>query len=370
VLLGLAVTLIVVCGTRGIYQAVATAVDRRTYPPPGQLIDIGGYRLHISCIGQGSPTVILESGLQATSSLWGWAQPNVAGTTRVCAYDRAGVGWSEPASAPRDAWQIARELHTLLGNAGIIGPYVLVGHSYGGLYVRVYAAAYPDEVAGVVLVDASHPDQWLRTPTDQARYQELRLMYHGGRVLARLGLLRLGNVLPVIGDLPARQAMEYKAFADSTAFIDINDAEFLATAATAAQARDADTFGDKPLVVLTAADQRGFQFESGTGGFTARKERKQRGGWHWIAYRRFHGNVHKTYLGKSEEVTLARLQDAAALLAARIEVLGAPLTGAPPTVYTPAVRARRSNTCHFYPAERRRCMAEWDGYVPIHRYCG
>ena len=100
-MLGLAVTLIVLCGVRTDYQSVATAIDRRMYPPPGQLIDVGGYRLHINCIGQGSPTVILESGLQATSSLWGRVQPNVAGTTRVCAYDRAGVGWSEPASAPR-----------------------------------------------------------------------------------------------------------------------------------------------------------------------------------------------------------------------------------------------------------------------------
>ena len=122
-----------------------------------EMVVVGGHRLHIDCVGQGSPTVILESGLGTMSVDWANVQPEVAKTTRVCAYDRAGTGWSEPGPEPRDPQQIARELHTLLGNAGIDGPYVLVGQSFGGLYVRMYAAQYPKEVEGMVLVDASHP---------------------------------------------------------------------------------------------------------------------------------------------------------------------------------------------------------------------
>ena len=149
-----------------VYQAVATEMDQRAYPPPGEMVDVGGYRLHINCVGQGSPTVILESGLGNMSVDWANVQPEVAKTTRVCAYDRAGTGWSEPGPEPRDPQQIAHELHTLLGNAGIDGPYVLVGQSFGGLYVRMYAARYPKEVEGMVLVDASHPDMWTRLPPE------------------------------------------------------------------------------------------------------------------------------------------------------------------------------------------------------------
>src|SRR5215207_8425940 len=108
-------------------QAIATAIDRQHYPAPGQLIDVGGYQLHIHCVGQGSPTVILESGLANMSADWANVQPLVAERTRVCAYDRAGIGWSDPGPQPRDPRQIAGELHTLLGRAGIAGPYVLVG---------------------------------------------------------------------------------------------------------------------------------------------------------------------------------------------------------------------------------------------------
>jgi pimeloyl-ACP methyl ester carboxylesterase len=113
--------------------------------------------MHLSCVGQGSPTVVFESGLANMSADWGNVQPTVAATTRACAYDRAGIAWSDASPGPRDPRQIATELHTLLGNAGEAGPYVLAGQSFGGLYVRVFADRYPDEVAAMVLVDASHP---------------------------------------------------------------------------------------------------------------------------------------------------------------------------------------------------------------------
>src|SRR5215211_6575363 len=141
-----------------IYQAVATEIDQRTYSPPGEMVEVNGHRMHINCVGEGSPTVILEAANLGISAHWIRVQQQLARTTRVCAYDRAGLGWSERGPEPRDVSQISSELHTLLTGAGTEGPYVLVGHSYGGLYARMYAARYPNQVAGVVLVDSSHPE--------------------------------------------------------------------------------------------------------------------------------------------------------------------------------------------------------------------
>ena len=166
--MGLVIGLVALAVIGAIYQAFGTEIYRRIYPPPGELVDVGGHSLHINCVGEGSPTVILESGSGANSVDWANIQPEVANTTRVCAYDRAGSGWSEPGPGPGDLQQIAGELHTLLANAGIDGPYVLVGHSFGGLYVRMYADLYPNEVEGMVLVDSSHPEQSARTAEAQA----------------------------------------------------------------------------------------------------------------------------------------------------------------------------------------------------------
>ncbi len=112
-----------------IYEPMAEAADAKAYPPPGELVDVGGYRLHINCTGSGSPTVVIEAGLGDWSTSWGFVQPEVAKTTQVCTYDRAGMGWSEAGPLPRDAAQFAKELHTLLQSANIPGPYVMVGHS-------------------------------------------------------------------------------------------------------------------------------------------------------------------------------------------------------------------------------------------------
>ena len=147
-----------------IYQAIATQIDQRTYSPPGEMVDVGTHSLHINCLGEGSPTVILEAASGGMSAHWVRVQQQLAQTTRVCAYDRAGMGWSEGGPEPRDAARVTGELHALLEGAGVEGPYVMVGHSFGGLYARAYAARYPDETAGVVLVDSSHPDQFERLP--------------------------------------------------------------------------------------------------------------------------------------------------------------------------------------------------------------
>lgn len=156
-----------------LYQAVNASREHRLYPPPGKLVDIGGYRLHLYCSGEGEPTVILDYGRVGSYLDWYYVQPQVARFTRVCSYDRGGYGWSDPSPKPRLPGVMAEELHTLLTKAGEKPPFVLVGHSFGSFDVLMYAHKYRQEVAGIVLVDGSHPDQrlpfqwrdkfWLRT---------------------------------------------------------------------------------------------------------------------------------------------------------------------------------------------------------------
>src|ERR1700733_8062576 len=150
--------------TGAIYQSISMARDRRDHPMPGQLIDVGGYRMHIDCMGQGTPTVILDSGLGDSYISWRKVQPHITQFTRVCSYDRAGLGYSDSSPRPRTSKDFAQELHVLLHNAGIIPPYVLAGHSMGGFDVRLYTSLYRSDVAGMVLVDSSHPEQQKRLP--------------------------------------------------------------------------------------------------------------------------------------------------------------------------------------------------------------
>lgn len=149
-----------------LYQHVNTHIDAIKYPPLGAMIDVGGYILHINCSGHGTPTVILDAFLGGSSLDWTLVQPLIAQFTRVCSYDRAGLGWSQESPRARNSKNIAIELHTLLHNAGIMGPYILVGHSSGGINMRFFANMYPDEVAGIILVDSSHEDQLEKLPTE------------------------------------------------------------------------------------------------------------------------------------------------------------------------------------------------------------
>ena len=252
-LLALLIVPLVLAATGALYQALATARDARAYPPPGRLVDVGGYRLHLLCVGEGSPTVVLEAVSGGLSLDWAWVQPEVGRATRVYAYDRAGRGWSDAGPAPRDAHQIAGELHTLLGNAGIAGPYVLVGHSAGGLLVREYAARYPDEVAGMVLVDAAHPDQALRDPGYASELAAGRRLTGTFGFLARFGgarlLARLQEPAP---DLPARQRAAYRALYAAPGYWDSIHAELVARSGTEARVRATGGLGDRPLLVVSA----------------------------------------------------------------------------------------------------------------------
>jgi pimeloyl-ACP methyl ester carboxylesterase len=124
--------------------------------PPGRLVDVGGIRMHIYCTGEGSPTIILDAGLNGGTMSWAQVQEQVSNHTRVCSYDRAGMSWSEPGTKPRTYMKIADELHALLAASGEEGPYVLVGHSVGAHTVRFFVQKYPTDVAGIVLVDPAH----------------------------------------------------------------------------------------------------------------------------------------------------------------------------------------------------------------------
>jgi pimeloyl-ACP methyl ester carboxylesterase len=200
--------------------------------------------------------VILEAASGGMSAHWVRVQQQVAQTTRVCAYDRAGLGWSERGPEPRDARQISSELHTLLeGAAGIEGPYVLVGHSYGGLYARMYAARYSEEVAGVVLVDSSHPEQFTRSPEGRAMYEQIRRLGAVLPFLTRLGVIRLSNYYPAHPDLPSQQRAQIEAFNSSTQHVVTTVEEFRATPETTAQVRSTQSVGNKPLAVVSAGEQ-------------------------------------------------------------------------------------------------------------------
>jgi pimeloyl-ACP methyl ester carboxylesterase len=240
----------------GGYETVREAADANAYPMPGQLIDVGGHRLHLHCTGSGSPTVVLQPGGGDYSSGMVWIAPAVASQTRVCVYDRAGRGWSEPAESPQDATQLAIELHTLLERADVPGPYVMAGHSFGGLYVLTYADRYPDEVAGMVLVDstdrATEADPQKATAYDGGSYDAVTDRVSAlGAAAARIGLVRVVGNLDY-GNLPAQSRGEARAntaTADYAAgWID----EFVQANASGAEAAMLTDFADKPLVVLTA----------------------------------------------------------------------------------------------------------------------
>ena len=192
--------ILVLMAVGGMAEAV-TELGGHGAPMTGQLVDVGDHRLRIDCTGTGSPTVVLESGLGESSFYWARISAAVAATTRVCVYDRAGRGWSESAPRPPDGLALAADLHTLLSKSGNPGPYVLVGHSSGGVYARIFAARYPDEVAGMVLLDAQPPDPFTSLPGYPAFYASTPSLYGILPPVARLGVFHLlyGSAF---GDLP------------------------------------------------------------------------------------------------------------------------------------------------------------------------
>jgi pimeloyl-ACP methyl ester carboxylesterase len=256
VLLYLVFAVLAISSVGGGYETVREAADANAYPMPGTLIDVGGYSLHLNCTGSGSPTVVLEPGAGEMSANMGWITPSVARHTRVCVYDRAGRGWSETADTPQDGARIATDLHTLLHRAGIPGPYVLAGHSFGGLYARIFAAHYPDEVAGLVLVDSTASREPAKPVTpasgDQNSHNAIGRISTLASIPARVGLARLYAQVS-FGTLPPRSRDEVRASTANASTVRSTVEEYLRASASTQEAASLRDFGDKPLVIVTAS---------------------------------------------------------------------------------------------------------------------
>ncbi len=258
VILALIVGTIWLLGSRAKKRLVAQ------YPPPGQMVDVGGFRMHINCQGDpaAGPAVVMDAGQGEPSLAWASVQPAVAEFARVCAFDRAGLGWSEPSPNPRTLANYVEEQHTLLARAGVEPPYVLVGHSAGGLYARVFAHEYPDEVVAMVLVDAGPEDLDVRLPESLAKmsrrgYKLSGCLFPILQLLSSIGFLALipgtvGRLWPSPIPEGAREA--YQAIAASgRRWFETMGQETAAMWSVLASARamQLPTLGDMPLVVLS-----------------------------------------------------------------------------------------------------------------------
>lgn len=254
--------LVILAMVGAIYESLAEASDMRAYSPPGQLVDVGGYRLHIYCTGSGSPTVVIDAGWGDSSAGWSAVQAGVQKTTRVCTYDRAGTGWSEASPEPRTAREYARELHTLLQKANEPGPYVLAGHSMGGYTVIVYAHDYPDDVAGLVLIDAqalTRPDV---TPSPAPKPGRRSFAWW----MARIGVVRLLTGRSAPAEAPSVAPRSVQAVLD----------EAMGMAEGGTQARAVTSLGSLPLIVLSRGQDQTPEWEASQAGYVKLSTDSQR----------------------------------------------------------------------------------------------
>jgi pimeloyl-ACP methyl ester carboxylesterase len=258
----------------------------RAFAPPGRLIDVGGFRLHLNCSGQGNPTVILESALGGSSLSWSLVQPPVARFGHVCSYDRAGFGWSDAGPLPRTASRIAEELRTLLDRGSVAPPFVLVGHSFGGLVMCIFARRYSRDVSGLVLVDPAHPEDWINpAPKEQIKIDRGIRLCRYGMSAARLGVARIvggfasigalgvarglvkvvsrgglsredEGILAPIWRLPLEARRPLRRFWTLPRFYEAlgSQIEFISESAREALEASADGYGDLPLVTLSSTD--------------------------------------------------------------------------------------------------------------------
>lgn len=231
-----------------------------TVAAPGKLVDVGGYKLHINCIGTESdlPTVIIETGAGTTSPVYHWIASSLSKTGRVCSYDRAGLGWSDLPDLPSDTNTIVAALKTLIDKEGIKKPFAFVGHSIAGIHMRVYTEQYPEDVSAIAFIDASNPNQVEELKMDEDFAADAQdTMLSVARILVQLGLTHIYN------PLTAGYALEYPDeimsqltyLNNRTENIDAVKAEMAGIPATMKQGLVAGTLGDRPIVVLTAAEK-------------------------------------------------------------------------------------------------------------------
>jgi pimeloyl-ACP methyl ester carboxylesterase len=256
--------LIGLVGFGAIYQALATKRDRHRLLPPGKLIDVNGSRLHYQVMGEGNPTVVVDSGQGATHLDWQLVQPEVAKFTQIVTYDRAGYGWSDLSAEPRTAERIINDLRQLLQTAGIAPPYILVGMSLSGLFVRLFAYQYPKEVAGMILVDVAHERMYERIPLAMVKLNEQLdwLAIHVFPVAARIGLFRwlvTFDRLPLAAGLfkklpPAMQPSAKAVYAQTHFWkaFGQESAAFQVSLKQVEQARRTKSFPEIPLVVISS----------------------------------------------------------------------------------------------------------------------
>jgi pimeloyl-ACP methyl ester carboxylesterase len=246
-----------------LWQVVASARENQQYPMPGKLYDVNGLQMHLYCTGDGSPTIILDSGLGGPGFMWELVQNELSKTYRVCSYDRAGLGWSQVSKVPRTTQNIVLELHDLLQAASEKGPFILIGHSFGGFTVRVFTKQYPKEVKGIILVGAGHEDFDQRLPPGckvlaQSNVSFARL----AQPLTRMGIMRLagsiGLLTPLTGEMlngvPADLQSKLMAKTFYTPqYWQTFVAEMTSLDESEAQVRDSGNLDNLPLVVVSGS---------------------------------------------------------------------------------------------------------------------
>jgi len=235
----------------GAVGTVAAATSSSPVPASGHTYRVNGHRLYLSCVGSGGPTVVLFNGLGEWTPNWAWVQARVSATASVCAFDRSGEGWSGGTAIRQDAHQLASDLHELLHEAHVPGPYVLAGHSVGGTYALVYANDYPAQVAGVALIDSATPYQF-DLPGYRSFYGTFKrasaLLPPAARTVVGRIALRSG-----FGSLPPRARDSARAFNSSPRQLTASRLEFLQLPTVFEQAKAVRSLHGRPLAVLSAS---------------------------------------------------------------------------------------------------------------------